>query len=81
MSKGKFHHITINGKPLCDCEGHHSGLLSRSPPITFLHRGQELRLSCSFRSKARARSAWQELAKHRYWKSIKVVAGECPLVG
>jgi len=77
--KSNYHHITIKGKPLCECEGHNAGLLSQ--PTTYQHLGEEQRLTCSFRSKARARSAWREVAKYRYWKSVKVVPGQCPSSG
>lgn len=74
MSRSKPAHITINGTPICECEQH--GLLLN--PMTYTHLGQQLRISCGYHSKARARSAWREIAKHRYWRSVKVVDGHCP---
>lgn len=74
-NKGKLHHITIKGVPLCECEGHNAGLLSQA--INYDHLGEALRLTCTYRSKARARSAWREVVKHRYWKAVKVVPGSC----
>ena len=80
--KVNYHHITIKGKPLCECESHAAGLLGhRSPPVTYNHLGEDIRLACSFRSKARARSAWKEIAKVRYWKEVKVIPGQCPASG
>jgi len=58
-------HITIEGKPLCDCEGHTSGLLN------------ELNLTCGYESLASALRAKKQIQKHRH--SVKVVRGHCPI--
>ena len=58
-------HITISGKPLCDCEGHASGLLNQP------------NLTCSYESLASAERAKKQIQKHRH--SVKVVRGHCPI--
>ena len=74
-----YHHITIRGEPLCQCEAHCAGLLfSGRSRVTYSHNGEDLALTCSYRNKARARSAWREVAKHHYWREVKVVKGQCP---
>lgn len=57
-------HITIKGRPLCECEGHHAGLINR------------LGVTCGYESLAAAHRAKREIQRHRH--SVKVVRGECP---
>lgn len=56
-------HITIEGKPLCQCEGHIGGLM------------RKLGVTCGFRSIADARRAKLEIQKHRH--SVRVIPGPC----
>ena len=57
-------HITIDGKPLCQCEYHLGGLMHK------------LSLTCGYASIAEAKRAKLEIQKHRH--SVKVVIGHCP---
>jgi hypothetical protein len=57
-------HITVEGKPLCECEGHMAGLMYR------------LNVTCGHVSIASAKRAKVELQKHRH--SVRVVPGFCP---
>jgi hypothetical protein len=76
-----YHHITIHGSPLCECEGHHAGLLSQHPHVTYQHNGEPERLACAYLSKAMAQSARREVAKVRVSSTVKVVPGQCPAAG
>ena len=57
-------HITIEGEPLCQCEGHVAGLMAK------------LGLPCEFNSIADATRAKKKIQTVRH--SVKVVRGLCP---
>ena len=58
-------HITVQGKPLCQCEGHIGGLMN------------SLYVTCGYSSIAAAHRAKRELQKKRW--GVKVVRGDCPV--
>jgi hypothetical protein len=58
------HHITINGRPLCQCQMHTGGIMT------------ELNISCSFTTKAAAIRAKKEIQKRV--SGSRVVKGPCP---
>jgi hypothetical protein len=60
-------HITIDGKPLCQCEGHTFGLMN------------EIKVTCSFSHKSEALDAWEKILRLRPNKDVRVVSGDCPL--
>ena len=64
MNRPKPAHITIDGTPLCRCEGHHGGIINA------------IGVTCGYRSIADARRAKLEIQKHRH--SVRVVPGHCP---
>ena len=57
-------HLTVEGRPLCVCEGHIGGLMHKH------------HLTCGYRSLAAAKRAKTELQKYRH--SVRVVPGHCP---
>lgn len=60
------HYLTVEGKPLCQCEGRLGGLMDT------------LKISCGYPSRAAALRSKKLLQVKRH--SIRLVAGHCPAV-
>ncbi len=64
MSTARPHYLTIGGKPLCQCEGYHGGLI------------EAFNVTCGHRSRASALLTKKRLQAKQH--GIRLVAGFCP---